>query len=175
MNEKITTDPRDIISLILTDHVPLKNLITKLKETHIGRAEKEECLKDFISILTGHAKSEENSLYVAMKEYDMLKLESYQGDTEHAIAEQLIQEINGTPNDNEWLAKVKVLAEMVENHIEEEETEILEMVRQEIELSARIEIGDEYTKLSQDFSHLQFNRAPAFSQTKPSLNENFFK
>ena len=173
MNEKIHADPRDIISIILKDHVPLKKLITNLKDAHYERSEKEAWLEDFITILTGHAKSEEQSLYIAMKEYDMLKLESYQGDTEHAIAEQLVQEINSTPNDDGWLAKVKVLAEMVENHIEEEETEILDMVRQEIELSARIGIGDEYTKLSQDYNHLHTNRPQLTDPSVGMYNESF--
>ncbi len=173
MNEKIHADPRDIISIILKDHVPLKKLIANLKDTHFERSEKEVWLEEFITLLTGHAKSEEQSLYIAMKEYDMLKLESYQGDTEHAIAEQLVHEINSTPNDDEWLAKVKVLAEMVENHIQEEETEILDMVRQEIELSARIEIGDEYTKLSQDYSHLHTNKLRQTNPNTSIYNESF--
>ncbi len=165
MNETLHVDPWNIKSTILKDHVPLKKLLDNLKDTRSKRAEKEAWLKEFVTMLMGHGKAEELRPCTTMKKYDMLKLEFYQDDSEHALAEQLIHAVNNTPNDAEWIAKVSVLTEMVESHILEEETEILGMVRQEIELAARIEIGDEYTKLSQDYNHL--NSRHSF------LNENY--
>lgn len=166
MGEKLYADAHDIISIILKDHVPLKKLIDNLKDTHFERSKKEAWLEKLITTLTGYAKSEQRSPYITMKEYDALNLESYPVDTEYAMAEQLIQEVNCTPNEDEWMTKVNVLAEMVTKHIEEEETEILDMVRQEIELAARIKIGDEYTKLSQDYNHLNISHSYLYENNK---------
>jgi hemerythrin superfamily protein len=140
----------DIIELILQDHLPLKDLIETLKDDDLERKDKAEAFEEFAYLLTCHAKAEEQVLYVAMKNFDDLKVESFEGDTEHGIADQLVQEINATPDDNEWLAKVKVLAESVEHHIEEEETEMLTKVQKTIPNELRMNLGSEYTRLIEE-------------------------
>lgn len=144
----------DIIELILQDHLPLKDLIETLKDSDLDRKDKAEALEEFAYLLTCHAKSEEQVLYVAMKNFDELKVESFEGDTEHAIADQLVQEINATADDNEWLAKVKVLAESVEHHIQEEEEEMLAKVEQIIPTELRTSLGAEYARLMDEFLKL---------------------
>lgn len=147
----IATTVTDITELILEDHVRLKELIKTLKEPQIKRIEKEAPYEEFALLLINHAKSEEKSLYEKMKMYQGLKIESYEGDTEHTIADQLVQQINATANDDEWTAKVKVLAELVEHHIEEEENEILVMVNKKMDLQTREEVGLEYSKLKAEY------------------------
>ncbi len=160
----------DIIELILTDHIPLKSLIETLKDDETKRAAKEGPFEEFAFLLLGHAKSEEQSLYVAMKEYTDLKMPGYEGDTEHAIADQLVQEINATPDDNEWLAKVKVLAEMVEHHIQEEEEDMLKEVEEQIPEDVRMNIGSEYTALMNEYAAINEIQPPhqyRFNRTGP--------
>jgi len=137
----------DVIQLILRDHQPLKKLIQTLKKSEIERAEKEPTFEEFAGLLIIHAKAEEKSLYVEMKGTPGLRLEGFEGDNEHAIAEQLVQEINATPDDHEWSAKVKVLAESVEHHINEEEEHMLAKVAETLESSDRQKIGDLYTEI----------------------------
>ena len=150
----------DINELILRDHKPLKALIETLKDSDLEREDKEDSFEDFVVLLTGHAKAEEQSLYVAIKEIEELKSESYKGDTEHAIAEQLMHEINGCPNDKEWMAKVKVLAELVEHHIEDEENEMLKEVEENMDIETRRIVGAEYSKLLLEFKTLNFKKKP---------------
>ncbi len=95
-----------------------------------------------------------------MKNFDQLRVESFEGDTEHAIAEQLVQEINATATDDEWVAKVTVLAESVEHHIEEEEEEILKKIELQIPEATRLKIGAEYSFLINDFVQLNTIQPP---------------
>lgn len=68
-----------------------------------------------------------------------------EGDVEHGLANQLIiDEIKITENKNLWSARVKVLAEMVEHHIEEEEEEMFPDVRKNSELEERAKLGTLY-------------------------------
>ena len=157
----------DIVELILNDHTPLKLLIETLKNIEIERPEKAEPLEEFVFLLRGHAKAEEKSLYAAMKSFAPLKIQSFEGDTEHAIAEQLIHEINATSSDEAWLAKVKVLAESVENHIEEEETLTLKKVQSEMTKELRMKIGNEYTQNYDEYIKL--------STIRPTHNPRFNK
>lgn len=145
----------DIVALILKDHEPLKALIETLKSSELEKSDKETALEEFIFLLTTHAKAEEKSLYVQMKEYEELRVESFEGDTEHAIADQLVQEINASPDDDEWNAKVKVLAELVEHHIEEEENSLLPDVSETMDASVRTGVGQMYIQLKADIEELK--------------------
>jgi hemerythrin superfamily protein len=144
----------DIVDLILEDHKAIKKLLEVLKDENLERSEKEECLEEFIPLLMQHAKSEEESLYAKMKSYETLRMHSFAGITEHALAEEMVQKINASPDDDEWKAKVKILAESVEHHITEEEDEVLPEVERQMDVMARKCIGDEYSALKLDYSLL---------------------
>ena len=160
----------DIVQLILEDHKPLKELIKVLK-SDADRSEKAAPMEEFAAKLTSHAKSEEKSLYVQMKELKKLRQEGLEGDTEHAIADQLVQEINATADDDEWLAKVKVLAELVEHHIEEEESEMLPDVEKQFSAEIRNAVGAEYTMLKTEMDVLFRPRpVPSSRITERRLN-----
>ena len=153
-DESISSTSEDVIELILRDHQPLKKLIENLKNADVSRSEKEDCFEKFVPLLIGHAKAEEQSLYVQMKEFKNLRMESFEGDTEHAIAEQLIQEINGAADDDEWSAKVKVVAELVDNHIQEEEEGILKDVKTQMDISLRRAVGEVYSQIKTELELL---------------------
>jgi hypothetical protein len=80
--------------------------------------------------LTVHTKIEEDIFYPACEgkvEEDLLK-EAY---VEHDGAKVLIAEIEaGGPDDEFYEAKVKVLSEMIEHHVEEEEKRVEGMFSQ---------------------------------------------
>ena len=161
----------DIIELILDDHKPLKSMIQTLKDEELDRAGKAGVLEEFVPLLTVHAKAEEQTLYSQMKEFPDLRMESFEGDTEHAIAAQLMQEINSAADDDEWSAKVKVLAELVETHIKEEEETFLEDVRERFDPVLRADVAMEYTRLKNEFDVL-FRLVPTRrpSELNPRLN-----
>lgn len=139
----------DIASLILRDHEEIKRLILVLKSSKVDISKKRNAYKEFEGILSNHAKAEQESLYVHMKNEDELRIEGLEGDIEHALADQLMKEIDliKKSNDDSWMAKVKVLAELVDHHVKEEEKSVLRQVRNEFDIDTRIEIGKEYLNL----------------------------
>jgi hemerythrin superfamily protein len=159
----------DIIELILRDHKPLKRLIQTLKDGDIKRDRKAELFEEFVPLLVAHAKAEEKSLYMQLKETEDLRMDGYEGEVEHGIAEQLVHKINATPDDDKWNAKVKVLAELVEHHIEFEENEMLKEVEQFIDLPTRQAVGDTYTELKAEIDML--NRPLAVSSRRNDPRE----
>lgn len=143
-----TSDSGEIISLILRDHKPIKELILILKDPEVSLAEKQPAFAKFEKTLLTHAKAEEESLYIQLKEADDLRIEGLEGDTEHALAEQLIMEVKESEDDEDlWMAKVKVLAEVVGHHVKEEEKELLKKVRKEFSTPERTEMGLMYSQL----------------------------
>ena len=143
-----------VVDLILQDHKPLKVLIETLKDGEAELRDRKSAFQEFVPLLLSHAKSEEKSLYVAIKDVEDLRMEGFEGDTEHAIADELVQEIHRTADEDEWSAKVKVLAELVEHHIEEEEGEMLPEVRKQLDKETCNEIGNQYLQFKSEFDEL---------------------
>ncbi len=144
---KLTAAESDIVRLIMEDHKPLKKLIRTLKDSEAAIEERMEAYAEFAPLLVNHAKSEEQSLYVAMKKVDDLRCEALEGDVEHGLADQLVEEIRRTEDEDLWSAKVKVLAELVEHHIQEEEDELLPDYRQNSDPAERMKVGQEFLRL----------------------------
>lgn len=157
----------EIISLILRDHKPIKELILVLKDPDVGIEEKQPAYSDFEKTLSCHAKAEEESLYLHLKEDDELRVEGIEGDTEHEIANQLMFELNQSQiDDDTWMAKVKVLAELLDHHVKEEEKEVLKQVEKDFSLEQRQEIGETYSQLFDQYQDTEFD----FSRQNSSHN-----
>ena len=111
---------KDAIALLKEDHEKVKQLFKDF-EGASGSGRKEKLAREICRELIVHSKIEEEIFYPACKgkvEEDLLK----EGYVEHDAAKLLIAEIlDGEPSDDFYDAKVKVLQEEIEHHIEEEE------------------------------------------------------
>lgn len=111
---------KDAIALLKEDHRTVEDLFKKFEQAS-GDGRKEKLAREICRELAIHAKIEEEIFYPACKgkiEEDLLK-EAY---VEHDAAKLLIAEIEaGEPNDEFYDAKVKVLKEEIEHHVQEEE------------------------------------------------------
>jgi hemerythrin superfamily protein len=110
----------DAIALLKQDHRTVEDLFAKYEEK-AGDGRKEQIAKQICLELSVHAKIEEEIFYPACEgkvEEDLLK-EAY---VEHDGAKLLIAQIMaGEPSDEFYDAKVTVLQEQIEHHVEEEE------------------------------------------------------
>lgn len=145
-SRKMSMDNQDIIELILEDHKSLKDCIKIMKDSEKDQAAREAAFDEFSILLPLHAKPEEQTWYRAMKSDDMRE-EGFEGDVEHGIADQLLEEIKATDDGDLWSARVKVLAELVEHHIEEEEEEMLPQYRGQSKIEDRRQLGEEFLRL----------------------------
>jgi len=111
---------QDAIALLKADHRAVEELFEKFEKAS-GRERKRKLAEEICLELSVHAEIEEEIFYPACEgkvDDDLLK-ESY---VEHDGAKVLIAEImNGGPSDEYYDAKVKVLQEEIEHHVEEEE------------------------------------------------------
>lgn len=150
----------DVVDVILEDHKPLKKLIKTLK----GDAEFEEkfvAFEEFAPLLIMHAQPEEETVYVVMKKNEECREEGFEGDVEHQLADQLIEEIKRTKDEDLWMARVKVLAELVEHHIEEEEDELLPKFKENFEKEERVALTKKFFELKQKLGDQQGEDSPS--------------
>jgi hemerythrin superfamily protein len=134
----------DAIELLKADHKKVKKLFKdyeKLKEE--GDAADKQALADEICTeLTAHAEAEEALFYPAareaIEEEDLLN----EAEVEHATAKDLIAQIQEMDaSDPMFDAKVKVLGEYIDHHVEEEEKEMFPKVKKskQVDLEALAE------------------------------------
>lgn len=153
MKSKTMTTKKDIIQLILDDHKPLKRLIKILKDSDTDAHDRKMAFEEFAPLLSVHAKSEEDVVYVYMKGEEELRMEGFEGDIEHSLADQLIQQIQSTQDEDEWSARIKVLAELVEHHIKEEEEDQFPDLKKHSSATDRIAMGEEYLEKKSYFEN----------------------
>ena len=111
---------QDAIALLKEDHRKVEELFEQFEKAK-GDGRKEKLALEICKELTIHTILEEEIFYPAIEgkvDEDLLK-ESF---VEHDAAKVLIAEIEaGGPSDEFYDAKVKVLSEEIEHHVEEEE------------------------------------------------------
>ena len=115
-----STESMDAIALLKADHRTVEELFAQFEKAS-GDGKKQKLALQICAELTVHAKIEEEIFYPACEgkvEEDLMR-EAY---VEHDGAKVLIAEIeSGEPSDEYYDAKVTVLQEQIEHHVEEEE------------------------------------------------------
>jgi len=142
----------DAIALLKKDHDEVEDLFKQFSNAS-GEGRKEKLARQICQELTIHAQIEEEIFYPACEgkvDEDLLK-ESY---VEHDAAKVMIAEIEaGEPSDEFYDAKVKVLCEEIEHHVQEEEKPAEGLFAQarkaEIDMD---ELGAQMAKLKQQLT-----------------------
>ena len=115
-----TNKPQDALQLLASDHREVETLFEKFEKAS-GASAKEKIVRQICTELKVHAMIEEEIYYPAIRgkvDEDSLD-EAY---VEHDSAKTLINELEAAePDEAFYDAKVKVLQEQIEHHVEEEE------------------------------------------------------
>ena len=124
------TKAQDAIALLKEDHRTVEKLFADFEKAK-GDGRKQELAREICLELSVHAKIEEEIFYPACEgevEEDLVK-EAY---VEHDAAKVMIAEIMAADGagDDFFDAKVKVLQEEIEHHVEEEEKRVEGMFSQ---------------------------------------------
>jgi hemerythrin superfamily protein len=126
---RASAQPDDAVSDLMADHRKVEKLFKQFEEATDDEAKKQKIFSQIAMELKVHTTIEEEIFYPASREYveeDMVN----EAVVEHQAAKDLIAEIEATsPSDEMYDAKVKVLQEQIEHHVEEEETELFPKCR----------------------------------------------
>ena len=128
-----TNKTQDAISLLTTQHREVKSMFDEFENmTDRAKVSKKKLADKICDALIMHTTIEEEILYPAVREAteeteDMVD----EAVVEHASAKDLIAQVQEMdPGDDLYDAKVKVLGELVEHHVEEEEQEMFPKMRE---------------------------------------------
>ncbi len=150
------------IRILTEDHKKLRKEIEILKDMDLPITERRLAFARLLPRLRAHTKSEEKVIYAFMKltDSDDLNLWALEGKEEHMLVDQLVKKmLTEHATEEEWSAKGKVLAELVEHHINEEESEIFPSLKSEIDEDIDTDLSDRYetekanTSMARDFQN----------------------
>ena len=135
--------------LLKEDHQKVSGLFQQIEPT-TERAEKTrtELFARLREELDIHAKVEEAVFYPAIKQAAETREIVLEGFEEHHVIKMLLGELGSVPVDTEqWTAKLKVLKENVEHHVEEEEGEMFQKARQVLSEEEINRLGEQMEEL----------------------------
>ena len=127
-----TNEPIDAIELLTQQHREVKEMFDRFENmTDRAKVSKKKLADEICNALIMHTTIEEEIYYPATREAseeteDMVD----EAVVEHASAKDLIAQImEMDPGDDLYDAKVKVLGEMIDHHVQEEEEEMFPKTR----------------------------------------------
>ncbi|HEX2571358.1 MAG TPA: hemerythrin domain-containing protein [Polyangia bacterium] len=134
------------IDLLKRQHEEVRQLFEELEQT-TDEDEKQALFQELADNLAAHATIEERIFYPAAyaKKTRELLTEAVE---EHLAMKRLIADLLGMlPEHENFEAKIKVLKEQVEHHVEEEEGKLFKAARQELGTEELKKLGAEMNEL----------------------------
>jgi hemerythrin superfamily protein len=136
----------DVIELLIADHNRMRGLFARYGEADdAGDTERSALLaSSILNELQIHMAVEEKVFYQAVKDRSgEIDEDVNEGYEEHHVAKTLIREIETLePGSDQWIAKMTVLIESVQHHVDEEEEELFPSVRAKSHADWRAQLGD---------------------------------
>ena len=130
------------IDMLKQDHRMVEELFEAIEESR-DAGEREQLFTELSDALAVHAALEENIFYPACKSEDTedTLLEALQ---EHLQAKRLLADLlDMDPMNEVFMAKIKVLKEAIEHHVEEEESEVMPQARELLGDDMLMALGNE--------------------------------
>lgn len=116
-----TYEEMDAIAMLKADHRKVEDIFEQFEKA-TGKDRKQKLAEQACLELKVHTVIEEEIFYPACRGADVEDADLDEAYVEHDAAKTLIAEIEaGGPDEAFYDAKVKVLSEMIEHHVEEEE------------------------------------------------------
>ena len=131
------TKSKDVIALLKEDHANVRELLGKLVEgKSAAQKSRHQLFTEIEMEIELHARVEEEIVYPAFLEIVERSDRHifFEAQEEHALVRRVMDEMDaGTPEDEEFTARAKVLKDLVEHHAKEEEREMFPLLKSETE------------------------------------------
>jgi hemerythrin-like domain-containing protein len=138
----------DILATLKKEHDEVKDLLEELQEAVSG-AQRSRLVQKIKEALIPHTKAEEKVVYdrvIALRDKEA-QTDGYEGYVEHELASKTLQRLEalGPSASAEHIAVAKVLKELVEHHIKEEETNVWSDVKENFSEEDRKQMNVQFT------------------------------
>lgn len=136
----------DVVDLILADHRWFEEALRELRDVRSDRA---AVLADLATVLVAHAEAEESKVYPSLRKKKAID----QDEVEHSEHEHdegneallALMEV-ADPSSEDFSEKTHELSEALSHHLDEEERDVLNPARTDVEQSVRDKLGSEFAE-----------------------------
>jgi len=136
------------ITMLKADHTKVKQLLRRLNETN-GVKQREHLCTEIEREIKMHSQLEEEIFYPAYKAATRKSEEEhlvYEATEEHHVVDMVLPALMAAnPKSHEFEAKAKVLMDLIQHHIKEEEGEMFTAAREVLDEEQLRELGDMMT------------------------------
>ena len=138
----------DILELIKDDHAQAKALLDGILEAKRNAKRRSSLFKHFKTVMTAHSRAEEAVLYHRLEKAKDAKDDALEGAVEHHLVDILLAELGGgrDKSGDKWEARCRVLKEMLEHHMAEEEDAIFALARKLFDAAMLERMGTEFAQ-----------------------------
>lgn len=136
----------DILDTLQTEHDEVQELLKNLTKSENAREQK-SLVNQIKQALVPHSKAEEQVVYnpISALSEEKAKIDGAEGFTEHALATATLMQLDKlTPNTPEFKASAKVLKELIDHHVSEEERNIWAQVRDNFSAEQRQQMNRDF-------------------------------
>ena len=134
-----------IYYLLHNDHETVAALFEQMTATE-SAGQRERLLAQLKLELMAHSEAEDIVFYQPLKEVDDARGSVLEAAEEHRVVARLLGELERLSAENErWAARLTVLKELVEHHVEEEEGALFKAAKKAFDRAQEREMGVEFT------------------------------
>jgi len=142
----------NIFQAIESDHEKVRNILQDLRKTPVKAVTKRtQKLKNLKDEYAAHMRAEEKLFYPLLMKLEQDRELVFEAEEEHQASRNALADLESLPVDNErWKAKLKVLGELIEHHLEEEEDAIFDEAKMFIDPDQAREMGVQFQSLKRE-------------------------
>ena len=143
---------QELFELLQNDHDKVKSILDDLSETSSNaKKSRESAFNKLKDELIPHMRAEERAFYPALEQYEEAREVALEALEEHHVAEGVLNELSSMDiSDEHWSAKLKVFQELLEHHIEEEESEVFDAAEESFDDDQMEEITQQVKSIKQE-------------------------
>ncbi len=142
----------DIFDVLTADHEKVMKILEQIEQTSARAGKRRETLLENLSAnLLPHLYAEEHYFYQILLDESGNKEAVYEALEEHRAASMVLSDLSeAAVDDPRWAARAKVLKELVEHHIEEEESTVFDLAREIMDEDRATEAAKEFKALKKE-------------------------
>ena len=140
-----SSESKSLFDELKQDHKEVKDLLKSILKADDG-AEREELFSKMKTALTAHSEAEEEMFYPRLEKEEESRTDALEAEVEHSIVKNLLTDLEAMDDkmSDEWTAKCSVLSDLVEHHVEEEESQIFKDARKVLDKDELSELAGEF-------------------------------
>jgi len=141
----------DIFRLIMADHAKVSDLFKQLRRQKGSSQNRQQLFAQLKEALELHAYAEEQVFYPALQEVDVTEDLAFEAMEDHRLVRELLAELaTSSIHTPEWNEQLEILEENVEEHVEEEETDIFDAAHQLLTAQQAAELAERWQMAKQE-------------------------